>query len=78
MGAEDVAENLVRQICASHSGLGQSGRHLIAVACDCRLYPKLVTLRKNQQASFGAGVFDGPAHDRVEQLLQNDLARYRF
>src|SRR3954468_2288765 len=56
VGAEDVTEHWVRQICAGHSPPGQSDRHVIAVARDCRFYPKPVTVWKNQQTSFGAGV----------------------
>ena len=37
-----------------------------------------ITSRKNQQTSLGAGVLDGRAHERVDQLLQDDLTRYRF
>ena len=45
---------------------------------DFGFYPMLITSRKNQQTSLGAGVLDCRAHERIDQLLQDDLARYRF
>ena len=50
----------------------------IALGRDFGFYPIFITSRKHQQTSLGAGVLDGRAHERVDQLLQDDLSRYRF
>src|SRR3954470_20598307 len=37
-----------------------------------------ITSRQNQQTSLSAGVFDSRAHQRIDQLLEDDFTRYRF
>ena len=49
--------------------------HRIAAGRGFRRDPLLSPSRKNQQASLGTRVLDRCAHERVEQLLQHDLAR---
>ena len=44
---------------------------VVASAVD----PQLIPRGQNQQTSLGAGLLDRGAHERVDQLFQNDLAR---
>src|SRR3954469_14556196 len=37
-----------------------------------------ITSWQNQQTSLSAGVFDGRAHQRIDQLLEDDFTRHRF
>ena len=51
---------------------------MIAAGGRLRLDAIVLPSGKNQETSFGARVLDGRAHQRVDQLLQHDLTRYRF
>ena len=50
----------------------------VAAGRGFRLDPQFILPRQNQQPSFGAGVLDRRAHERVDQLVQDDLARHRL
>ena len=67
--------------------LRQRGRGHGARRADCttdrvaagrgfRRDPRLRPSRKDQQSALGASVLDRGAHERVDQLLQHDLARH--
>ena len=74
---EHVSPQGLRQIGGGDGGLAQRDGHRIAVGCDLRLYAMVLAPRENEQASPGAGVLDGRTHERIDQLLQDDLARDR-
>ena len=75
---EDVAEQGLRQICSGDAGASQIDGHVAAPGGDFGLYLIVAISRKNEQTSLGAGVLDCHAHERIDQLLEDDLARYRF
>src|ERR1700756_4176691 len=52
--------------------------HLVTAGRDFRFYPILIASRKNEYTPFGTGMLNGRTRQRVDQLLQDDLARHRF
>src|SRR5215831_12438863 len=74
LGPEDILKYRPRQISGGYASLSQFYLHLTAAGCGFSLDPVFITSRKNQQTSFGTGVLDCRAHQRINQLLQNDLA----
>ena len=74
-GPEDILKHRTRQIRGGDARLPQDDVHVIAAGGRLRLDAIVIPLRKNQQTSLGAGVLDSRAHQRVDQLLQDDLAR---
>ena len=42
------------------------------------LLSDLITSRQDQQTSFGAGMLDRRAHERIDQLLKDDLTGHRL
>ena len=78
MVRSDVLKHRTRQIRGRDARLPQDDVHVIAAGCGLRLDAIVISVRKNQQTSFGAGVLDSRAHECVDQLLQDDLARHRF
>src|SRR5262249_25389397 len=49
--------------------------YIFSARCCLCVYPQFLTLCGNQEASLGAGVLEGRAHEPVDELFQNDLAR---
>jgi len=82
LGAQDVAEDGLRQVGCGDARLSQMNLHphlhIAAARRGFRFDSIVIPVRKNQHASFSAGMLDGRAHQRVDQLLQHDLARHRF
>src|SRR5258707_1033517 len=54
--------------------LVQTALDAIATARRSRLDPVLAAARKEQEAAVGPGMLDGNYHQRLDQLLQHDLA----
>jgi hypothetical protein len=50
----------------------------VAAPCAFRLQPLLEPSRTDQQASLGPGLFDRGAHERIDQLFEDELARDRL
>ena len=76
--AQDRLEDRLRQRRRGHGLVAQvvrrSHRH------PSWLPPRSAAqaVRNNQQTTLGTGLLDRGAHERVEQLFQDDLARYRL
>ena len=56
--------------------LSQTHDDRVAAGRGFRLYPQLIASRKNQQTSLSTRVLNRGAHERVDQFLQDDLARH--
>jgi hypothetical protein len=76
--AQDVVEHRFRQRGAAYLLVAQLHNDRVAAGCGFRLYPLLDASRKNQQTSLGVGMLDRGAHERVDQLFEDDLARDRL
>ena len=68
-------EDRLRQRGRGHGLVAQLHDDRVAAGRGFRRDPRLRAARKNQQAALGACLLDRGAHERVEQLLQDDLAR---
>ena len=78
LGSQNIAEDGLRQIRCGDVRLPEMDLHLVTAGRGFRFDPVFIPLRKNQHTSFGAGVLDGRAHERVDQLLQDNLTRQRL
>ena len=55
--------------------VAQLHEHRVAAGCRFRRDPLITLSRNNEQRALGTCVLDGGAHQGIEQLFQNDLAR---
>src|ERR1700741_5386078 len=69
-------DNRLRHRSLGHGRFSQMYDDSLATSNSFRLDPLLSTSQKNQQASLGTRVRNRRPHERVEQLLQNHLARH--
>ena len=65
----------MRQRGLGHGLVAQLYDHRIAAGRGFGLHPQLGASRKNQQTSLGARLLDRGAHERLDQLFKDDLAR---
>src|SRR5262249_32495626 len=75
LGPEDVVEDRLRQRYGGHTRLSQTDLDPGAGGCRFRLDLQGVAAQKEQEPSFSTRVLNRGAHERVDQLLQDDLAR---
>src|ERR1700674_3450943 len=59
-----------------HGCLSQTHDNCVTAGCGFCLYPLLHTSLKNQQTSLSTCVLNRSTHERVDQLLQDHLARH--
>src|ERR1700722_13708968 len=72
----DVMDDRLRQRGCGEGGPSQTYDDGVAAGGGLRLYPLLATARKNQQTSLSTRMLYRYAHERVDQSLRDDLARY--
>ena len=68
----------LRQFSAGDWRVTQSDRDGAAAGSCFRLDPQLGTSRQNEQSTFRAGVLDGGAEQRVNEVFQDDFAGHRL
>ena len=76
LGPQGIAKNRLRQIRGGYRRLSQIDFDLSAAGSGFSFDSILITSWQNQQTSFGAGMLDCRAHERINQLLQHDLTRH--
>ena len=76
--ADDEVEHRLREFRWRHDCLSEEHLDRIATGGGFRLDPLLNTSRKNQQTSLSTRVLNRCPHERVDQFLQDDLARDRL
>src|SRR6266852_8098010 len=69
-------DNRIWQLSRGHARFSQTHDDGVAAGRGLRLYPQLLTSRENQQTSLSTRVLNRCAHERVDQFLQDDLARH--
>src|SRR6516162_468747 len=77
-GAQDVVEDRLRQYGLGYGTVPQAYDDRVASGRGFRRYPIILTSRKDQYPSLGARMLNRCTHQRVNELLQDDLARYRL
>ncbi|MNI29702.1 hypothetical protein D3C73_835250 [compost metagenome] len=75
-GAQDVVEQRFGQQLRRHGLVAQL--HGVRASDHLRGNAMLARIRQNQHATLGAGLFDGGAHDHVDEFFQDDFTRYRL
>ena len=73
-GAQDIVEHRNRQHALGHGLIAQMHGHRVAVGRGLRFNPLLRASSKKQQSSLGASLLNRGAHERVDQLIQDDFA----
>ena len=74
--AQDIMEDRIRQRGSGHGLVAQTHDDRVATGRGFRLDPLLRAACKDQQAALRPRLLDRGAHERVEQLFQDDLARH--
>src|SRR5215468_9222611 len=75
-GAQDVVQERLRQHGLGRGTVPQAHDDRVATGCGLRHYAILITSRKDQYSSLSTRVLNCGAHERVDELLQDDLPRY--
>src|SRR6266403_1303465 len=75
MGASSITDQRIWQYGCKVRPVAQMDGYILTTSGRFRLDLQLIAARDNQETSFGASVLDGGAHEFVDQLFQNHLAR---
>jgi hypothetical protein len=76
--SHDVPDDRLRYIREPYARLQLTYSHRISVNCGFRHGLILITSRKDQHSTLSTRVLDRCAQERVDESLQNDLARDRL
>src|SRR5450755_76907 len=74
LSADDFLKDPQGQFRRRHRRFEKTDPYAIATAPRFRLDLVLAAVRKNQEAAVGPGMLDGNHHQRLDQLLDHDLA----
>src|SRR5438128_1473257 len=73
--ADDVAEHRLRKVAGARGRVAQAHRDPFLAGGGFRFDPGFAVSKKDQESSFGACTLDGVHHHRLDQLLEEELAR---
>ena len=76
MSSDYVAKEGLGQLGGSHQCLPQLNLNLVVATPRFHLDPMFFASPQDQDASLGPGVLDCDYHERLDQLLQDYLARH--
>jgi hypothetical protein len=75
---EDVVEDRHGQFHATHARMAEADRDRVTAGGGFRRDPQRVHMRQQQETTLRPRVLDRKRHQRVDQLLKDDLARHRL